>query len=137
MFENKTQYPIRKRPSRRMFEISFVKNMNLGQIRSRVENKSEKWCTNRMFPEFGQSDRAEFLAGGRYRNSAADKRLDLPKVVRAGCWTPHSKLVRILVQIQQGSTISEIAGQSSIGTRQKKFRVVVDLIPHNSTKAII
>ena len=89
------------------------------------------------FPEFGRSDRAEFLAGGRYANSAADQRLDLPKDVRARCWTPRSKLVRILVQIQQGSGISEIAGDSSIGTRRNFCRVVVDLIPHNSTEVIV
>ena len=77
------------------------------------------------------------MAGGRYGNSAADQRLDLPKDVRARCWTPRSKLVRILVQIQQGSGISEIAGDSSIGTRQIFRRVVVDSIPHNSTKAIV
>ena len=89
------------------------------------------------FPEFGRSDRAEVLAGGRYGNSAADQWLDLPKDVPARCWTPCSKPVRILVQIQQGSGISEIAGDSSIGTRRNFCRVVVDLIPHNSTEAIV
>ena len=89
------------------------------------------------FPEFGRSDRAEFLAGGRYGNSTADQRLDLPKDVRARCWTSHSKRIRILAQIQQGSGISEIAGDSSIGTRQNFCRVVVDLIPHTSTEAIV
>jgi hypothetical protein len=69
------------------------------------------------FPEFEPSDRAEILRGGRYRNSAADQRLDLPKDVRARCWTPRSKLVQIPVQIRQGSGISEIAGDSSIRTR--------------------
>ena len=33
------------------------------------------------FPEFEPSDRVEILRGGRYRNSAADQRLDLPKDV--------------------------------------------------------
>ena len=51
------------------------------------------------FPEFGRSDRAEILRGGRYRNSAADQRLDLPKDVRARSWTPRPKLVQIPVQI--------------------------------------
>ena len=52
-----------------------------------------------MFPEFGRSDRAEILRGGRYRNFAADQRLDLPKDVRAGSWTPRPKLIQIPVQI--------------------------------------
>ena len=51
------------------------------------------------FPEFGRSDRAEILRGGRYRNSAADQRLDLPKDVRARSWTPRPKLIQIPVQI--------------------------------------
>ena len=89
------------------------------------------------FPEFGWSDQADFLAGGRYGNSAANQRLDLPKDVRARCWIPCPKLVQILVQIQQGSGISEIAGDSSIGTRRNFCRVVVDLIPHNSTEVIV
>ena len=76
------------------------------------------------------------MEGGRYGNSAADQWLDLPKDVRARCRTPRSKLVRILVQIQQGSGISEIAGDSSIGTRRNFCRVVVDLIPHDSTEVI-
>ena len=77
------------------------------------------------------------MASGRYGNSAANQRLDLPKDIRARCRTPRPKLVRILVQIQQGSDISEIAGDSSIGTRRNFCRVVVDLIPHNSTEAIV
>ena len=77
------------------------------------------------------------MAGGRYGNSTGDQLSDLPKDVRARCLTPHSKLVWILVQIQQGSGISEIAGDSSIGTRRNFCRVVVDLIPHNSTEEII
>ena len=89
------------------------------------------------FPEFGRSDRAEFLAGGRYGNSAANQWLDPPKDIRARCWIPRPKLVWILVQIQQGSGISEIAGDSSIGTRRNFCRVVVDLIPHNSTEVIV
>ena len=91
----------------------------------------------RSFTEFGRSDRAEFLAGGRYGNSAVNQRLDPPKDILARCWIPRPKLVRILVQIQQGSGISEIAGDSSIGTRQKFCKVVIDLIPHNSTKVIV
>ena len=43
----------------------------------------------------------------------------------------------ILVQIQQGSGISEIAGDSSIGTGRNFCRVVVDLILHNSTEVIV
>ena len=35
------------------------------------------------FPEFGRSDRAEILRGGRYGNSTADEWLDLPKDLRA------------------------------------------------------
>ena len=124
MFENKTQYPIQKRPSKRMSEIPFVKKMILSRIRSRAENISEKYCTNRKVPEFGRSDRAEFLAGGRYGKSAADQRLDLPKDVRARCWTPRSKLVQILIQIQHDSGISEIAGDSFIGTR-RNFAVLL------------
>ena len=50
-------------------------------------------------PEFERSDRAEILRGGRYRNYAADQRLDLPKDVRARSWTPRPKLIQIPVQI--------------------------------------
>ena len=77
------------------------------------------------------------MAGGRYGNSATNQRLDPPKGIRARCWIPRPKLVRILVRIQQGSGISEIARDSSIETRRNFCRVVVDLIPHNSTEVIV
>ena len=51
------------------------------------------------FPEFGWSDRAEILRGGRYGNSAADEWLDLPKDLRDGLWRLCPKLVQIPVQI--------------------------------------
>ena len=70
-------------------------------------------------------------------NSAANQWLDPPKDIRARCWIPRPKLVRILVQIQQGSGISEIAGDSSIGTRRNFCRVVIDSIPHNYNEAIV
>ena len=63
--------------------------------------------------------------------------MDPPKDIRTKCCIPRPKLVRILVQIQQGSGISEIAGDSSIGTRRNFCRVVVDLIPHNSIEEIV
>ena len=68
------------------------------------------------FPEFELSDRAKILRTSRYGNSAAGERLDLPKDVRADCWTPRPKLVQIPVQIRQGSGILAIARDSSIGT---------------------
>ena len=42
VFENKTQHPIRKLPSKRMSEIPFIKKMNSGRIRSRAESRSKK-----------------------------------------------------------------------------------------------
>ena len=92
MFENKTQHPIRKLPSKRMSEIPFIKKMNSGRIRSRADGIVE--LIGR-FLEFGRSDRAEFLVGGRYGNSAVDEWLDLPKDLRAGLWRPRPKLVQI------------------------------------------
>ena len=104
-------------------------------LAQKIDPKSDALI--RRFPEFGRSDRAEFLAGGRYESSIANQRLDPPKDILARCWIPRPKLVRILVQIQQGSGISEIVRDSSIGTRRNFCRVVVDLIPHNSTEVII
>ena len=81
MFENKTQYPIQKVPSKRMFEIPFIKKMNLVGfvLAQKIDPKSDALIGS--FPEFGRSDRAEFLAGGRYGNSTANKWLDPPKDV--------------------------------------------------------
>ena len=123
-FKKDVRNPVHKRRSR----VGFV-------FAQKTDPKSDALIGR--FPEFGRSDRAEFLTGGRYRNFAANQRLDLPKDVRARCWIPRPKLIRILVQIQQGSGISEIAGDSSIGTRRNFCRVVIDLIPHNSTEVII
>ena len=69
--------------------------MNLGRfvLAQKTDPKSDALIGS--FPEFGRSDQAEFLEGGRYGNSAANQRLDPPKDIRARCWIPRPKLVQI------------------------------------------
>ena len=70
-----------------------MKKMNSGQIRFRAETDTKINALLGHFPEFERSDRAEIFRDGRYGNSAADEWLDLPKDVRAECWTTRPNLV--------------------------------------------